>query len=143
MLWHAREILFASAPEACKLFSIVFQIFESQFCLQQELILIINQSLRLTKQQKEKRTINNNMNDDGDAGPTPDPFGLGHFLPGSNGGDEQRPSSPGRGLNQSSLGGNGGVEQCPDKRNNFSPDPIEERNAFCSFSNPVGCPPYQ
>ena len=33
----------------------------------------------LNEVQKEKRTINNNMNDDGDAVPTPDPFGLGHF----------------------------------------------------------------
>ena len=83
------------------------------------------------------------MNDDGDACPTPDPFGLGRFLPGRNGGDEQRPSSPGRGLNRSSLGGNGGMEQRPDERNNVSPNPIEEGNVFCSFSNPVGRPPYQ
>jgi hypothetical protein len=46
-------------------------------------------------------------------------------------------------LNRASLGGNGGVEQRPDERNNVSPDPIEEGNAFRSFSNPVGRTPYQ
>ena len=48
-----------------------------------------------------------------------------------------------QGLNRDSLGGKGGVEQRPDERNKVSPDPIEEGNAFCSFSNPVGRPPYQ